>query len=224
MTNVNVHRSARRLSLAGSLACLALSASAAPAGAPATVLPPAALESFRPQDEAWAARLVPDETQATCIRTRNLPEGEEAAALLKREMDSVRFPTDGQLMGDWKRGEVIAQNGRGLQHSDAPNTTVGGNCYACHQIAPDEIGYGTLGPTLLGYGRLRGQSEFIQRYTWTKIYNAQAYVPCSIMPRFGTQAILGQQEIADLVALLLDPDSPVNAEPAGEPGAAAAGR
>lgn len=205
-----------KIDLSQCLAPVLLAACVAPAlaEAPPTRLPAAVLESFRPQDPAWAARLVPDETQATCIRTRNLPQEEEAATLLKREMDSVRFPADGKLMGDWKRGEAIAQNGRGLQHSDGPGTIVGGNCYACHQIAPKEVGYGTLGPTLLGYGRLRGQSEFIQRYTWTKIYNAQAYVPCSIMPRFGTQGILGEQDIADLVALLLDPDSPVNAEPA----------
>lgn len=210
--------------MATAIACLSWPVIMADAAEPSASLPAAVLESFRPQDENWAARLVPDETQATCIRSRNLPEGEEADALLKRETDSVRFPADGQLMGDWKRGEAIAQNGRGLQHSDAPDTVVGGNCYACHQIAPDEVGYGTLGPTLLGYGRLRGQSEFIQRYTWTKIYNAQAYVPCSIMPRFGTQGILGEQDIADLVALLLDPDSPVNAAPAGEADTTASGR
>ncbi|MFZ8965079.1 MAG: sulfur oxidation c-type cytochrome SoxX [Steroidobacteraceae bacterium] len=207
-----------KIDLSQCLALMVLAACAVPAlaEAPTTALPAAALESFRPQDPAWAARLVPDDTQATCIRSRNLPEGEEAAALLKRETDSVRFPADGKLLGDWRRGEAIAQNGRGLQHSDGPDTVVGGNCYACHQIAPDEIGYGTLGPSLLGYGRLRGQGEFIQRYTWTKIYNAQAYVPCSIMPRFGTQGILTEQDIKDLMALLLDPDSPVNAEPVAE--------
>ncbi len=219
MININTFRGVAGWFLASTVTCLALPLTVADAAEPSASLPPAALESFRPQDEAWAARLVPDQTQATCIRTRNLPEGEEAAALLKRATDSVRFPADGQLMGDWKRGEALAQNGRGLQHSDAPDTRNGGNCYACHQMAPEEIGYGTLGPTLLGYGRLRGQSEFIQRYTWTKIYNAQAYVPCSIMPRFGTQGILGEQDIADLVALLLDPESPVNAEPAGDAGA-----
>ncbi|MFZ9060958.1 MAG: sulfur oxidation c-type cytochrome SoxX, partial [Steroidobacteraceae bacterium] len=121
-----------KIDLSQCLALMVLAACAVPALAevPTANLPAAALESFRPQDPAWAARLVPADTQATCIRSRNLPEGEEAAALLKRETDSVRFPADGKLLGVWRRGEAIAQNGRGLQHSDAPGTVVGGNCYA----------------------------------------------------------------------------------------------
>jgi sulfur-oxidizing protein SoxX len=62
----------------------------------------------------------------------------------------------------------------------------------------------------LGFGKLRGNSEAIQRYTYGKIWNAQAYSACSNMPRFGHNGILTEAQIKDLTALLLDPASPVN--------------
>ena len=43
-----------------------------------------------------------------------------------------------------------------------------------------------------------------------KIYNAQAFTACSNMPRFGHNGILTEQQMKDVTALLLDPDSPVN--------------
>jgi sulfur-oxidizing protein SoxB len=46
--------------------------------------------------------------------------------------------------------------------------------------------------------------------TYGKVYNAQAYKACSNMPRFGHNGILTEQQIKDLVALLMDPASPVN--------------
>jgi sulfur-oxidizing protein SoxX len=121
----------------------------------------------------------------------------------------LKYPTSG-LIGDWKSGEKIAQSGVGLQFSDKPGTVPGGNCYACHQIAKAEIAHGTIGPSLLGYGKARGNSEAMQKYTYGKIYNAQAYMPCSLMPRFGHKGILNEQQLKDLTALLLDPASPVN--------------
>jgi len=48
------------------------------------------------------------------------------------------------------------------------------------------------------------------RYTYGKIYNAEAYAACSNMPRFGHNKILTPEQISDVVALLLDPASPVN--------------
>ena len=44
----------------------------------------------------------------------------------------------------------------------------------------------------------------------TKIYNAKAFNLCSTMPRFGHSGTLTEKQIKDLVALLLDPNSPVN--------------
>ena len=123
---------------------------------------------------------------------------------------SVKYPADGKYLGDWKRGEAVAQNGRGLQFSDAANTVAGGNCYACHQIDKAEIAYGNIGPSLTGYGKLRGQTDATVKYTWARIWNSHSFNACANMPRFGDAGILTEAQIKDVMALLLDPASPVN--------------
>jgi L-cysteine S-thiosulfotransferase len=35
-------------------------------------------------------------------------------------------------------------------------------------------------------------------------------VPCSNMPRFGSNKVLDEQQIKDVMAYLFDPESPVN--------------
>ena len=52
--------------------------------------------------------------------------------------------------------------------------------------------------------------EIVQRYTFGKIYNSEAFAACTNMPRFGHKGILSEQQIKDVTALLLDPASPVN--------------
>jgi sulfur-oxidizing protein SoxX len=47
-------------------------------------------------------------------------------------------------------------------------------------------------------------------YTWGRIWNSKAYNACSNMPRAGHMGILNAHQVRDLVALLLDPKSPVN--------------
>ena len=125
-------------------------------------------------------------------------------------MKNIRQPADGKYLGNWKEGEKIAQNGRGMQSSDAVGGVNGGNCYACHQISKQEISFGNIGPSLYNYGKIRGSSEEMLKYTWGKIYNAQAYTACSNMPRFGHNGILTEVQLKDVMALLLDPASPVN--------------
>jgi sulfur-oxidizing protein SoxX len=168
--------------------------------------------SFRERGQARLDRLDQDELQQACSR---LPDdgpvpAELSARLMAAEGAAIKYPADGNLMGDWKRGEAVAQSGVGMQYSDDPGKPAGGNCYACHELSKSEVSYGTLGPSLRNYGKYRGQSVEIQRYTYGKIYNPQAYAACSIMPRFGHRGILGEAQIKDLVALLLDPASPVN--------------
>ena len=124
-------------------------------------------------------------------------------------MKTIAFP-QGTLMGDWKRGEAIAQSGRGLTWNDKPGDAAGGSCYNCHQLSPKEFSYGTIGPSLRGFGSTRGASAEVQRYVFGKIYNAKAYNLCSQMPRFGVSGTLSAEQIKDLVGLLLDPASPVN--------------
>ena len=67
-----------------------------------------------------------------------------------------------------------------------------------------------IGPSLKGYGKLRGNSEAVVKYTWGKIWNTHAYNACSQMPRFGHMGILDETQIRHVMALLLDPKSPVN--------------
>ena len=166
---------------------------------------------FKANGQAGMDRLDQDDVQRICD---GQPDSEarsaERAALEKKELDAVKYPADGKLLGSYAAGEKIAQTGVGFQWSDKPGAPAGGNCYACHQISKQEISFGTLGPSLYQYGKLRGDSEAILRYTWAKIYNAKAYNACSNMPRFGHKGILTEQQIKDVMALLLDPASPVN--------------
>ena len=167
--------------------------------------------SFKERGQAKLDRLNQDSPQAQCSISDDTVLSKEAlAALEKAQFDLIKYPADGKLLGDWREGEKIAQTGVGKQFSDNPATPAGGNCYACHQMSPQEISYGTIGPSLLGFGKLRGNSEAIQKYTYGKIYNPQAYTACSNMPRFGHNSILTENQLKDVTALLLDPNSPVN--------------
>lgn len=151
-----------------------------------------------------------DEVQKICSEYPVERTEEMTTRILESQMKSVKFPADGQYLGDWKKGEQIAQNGRGMQSSDPVGGVNGGNCYACHNITKSEISYGNIGPSLYNYAKLRGASDEVIKYTWAKIYNPQAYTDCSSMPRFGHSGILDEQQIKDVMALLLDPASPVN--------------
>ncbi len=135
---------------------------------------------------------------------------DEFAAIRDGQLKTVKYPMKGEYLGDWKEGLKIAGNAKGGQYSDSIGSENGGNCYGCHQLNKEEIAYGTLGPSLYQYGKLRGSSEDIYKYTWAKIYNAQAFVACSNMPRFGHAGILSEQQIKHVMALLLSTDSPVN--------------
>jgi len=169
-------------------------------------------ETFTHGNRQMAARVErQDEVQALCSLYRNEPPKEIAARIEQSQLATLRYPASGRLMGDWRRGEKIAQDGYGLRFTDPDTKRLnGGNCYNCHQIAPREISFGTIGPSLVRFGRLRGEGEPVQKYVYGKIYNAEAFAACSNMPRFGHNGVLTEEQITHLVALLLDPDSPVN--------------
>ena len=97
-----------------------------------------------------------------------------------------------------------------MQFSDAPGTVAGGNCYACHQLAKAEVSYGTVGPGLYNYGKIRNYGAAETKAAYEKIYNPHVAYPCSLMPRFGANKVLTIEQIKDAVALLMSPDSPVN--------------
>ena len=167
--------------------------------------------SFRANGQAGLDRLDQDETQRLCTQYANKPLPRDVAEMIEKlNTASIKWPADGKWLGDWKNGERIAQEGRGKQFSDDPKGPVGGNCYACHQLTPQEVSYGTIGPSLYRFATLRGFNDATRKYAYGKIWNADAYSACSNMPRFGHSQILSEQQIKDLVALLTDPDSPVN--------------
>ncbi|MFN3566018.1 MAG: sulfur oxidation c-type cytochrome SoxX [Burkholderiaceae bacterium] len=166
--------------------------------------------SFKDRGIAKVDRLNQTELQRICSETNNHPPKDVRERLEKAALASVKYPTDGKWLGDYKSGEKIAQTGRGLQWNDKAGDPAGGNCYACHQLSKAEISFGNIGPSLYNYGKLRGNTEQTLRYTWAKIWNAHSFNACSAMPRFGDAGILTEAQIKDVMALLLDPASPVN--------------
>ncbi len=169
--------------------------------------------SFSERGIAKKERINQDAVNEACSRSEyaSTPlSGEMVRKLEAAEAATIKYPSDGKFFGDWKAGERLAQSGVGSTYSDKAGTPNGGNCYNCHQISKEEISHGTLGPSLYNYGKLRGDSEAVVKYTWGKIYNAKAFNACTNMPRFGHQGILTESQMKDLMALLLDPNSPVN--------------
>lgn len=166
--------------------------------------------SFSRTSEEWRKRIVVDETQRICTEQRNQVSAAQAEAIQKREVKNIVYPKDGKFLGDWKKGFQVANVGTGGQFSDKPGGRVGGNCYACHEMAPSEVSFGTLGPSLKGYGKIKEYSQEAMKEAWAKIYNSQAVFACSNMPRFGSKHILSEEQIKDVMAYLFDKDSPVN--------------
>ena len=176
--------------------------------------------SFQPNGIATLDYLVQDESSRLCsaadVAGKPLDE-KTAKAIEEAALKTIKMPSDGKFLGDWKKGEALAQSGRGLTWTDTATTVNGGNCYNCHQMDKKEISFGNLGPSLYNYGKMRGVTDPdsaaakpIVEYTWGKLWNSRAYNACSQMPRAGHKGILSEQNLKDIMALLLDPQSPVN--------------
>jgi len=166
--------------------------------------------SFKTRGQATIDRLSQDDAQALCSKHAGELPKDVSDGIEKAQQATLRYPGSGKLMGDWRQGERIAQSGVGKQFTDDPTRPAGGSCYNCHQLSKNELSFGTIGPSLYQFGKLRGNGEAIQKYAYGKIYNAEAFAACSSMPRFGHNGVLTEEQITHLVALLLDPDSPVN--------------
>ncbi len=176
--------------------------------------------SFRDEGMVKASVLNADETNRLCsaadVAGQPLDE-KTARALEAANFQRIKWPSDGKFLGDWQEGEKIAQSGRGMTWTDTAGAANGGNCYNCHQMSKEEISFGTIGPSLYNYGKLRGvidpaspEAKPMLEYTWGKIWNSKAYNACSNMPRAGHSGILTEGQVRDIVGLLLDPKSPVN--------------
>ncbi len=174
--------------------------------------------SFRERGIAKLDRLDQDLGQKACSSAEPPPEA-MAKRIEAESLASIKWPTGGQYIGDWRQGEKLAQSGRGMTWSDKSTDpqSNGAQCYNCHQISKEEISFGTIGPSLYNYGKLRGvkdvtdpASAAIVQYTWGKLWNSKAYAACSNMPRFGHAKLLDETQLRHVMALLLDPKSPVN--------------
>ncbi len=159
-------------------------------------------------------RLEQDRSQQICskIGDEKLSQA-EAAEIVKLARASIKYPASGKLVGDWKNGDRLAHNGAGdhiRNGKEESRKENGALCQNCHALAPGEINVGNVGPSLTGYGKQRGNSEAIAKYTYEKIYNAWVYFPCSNMPRLGATEHLTPEQIVDVVAFLIDPQSPIN--------------
>jgi sulfur-oxidizing protein SoxX len=174
--------------------------------------------SFRDQGIAKVDRLDQDAGQKACSSDQP-PSLDAAIEIQDAALASVKWPASGQYFGDWKEGEKLAQNGRGMTWTDksADPTGNGGSCYNCHQISKAELSYGTIGPSLYNYGKSKGvvnlsdpKSAPVVQNTWAKLWNSKSSVACSNMPRFGHSGLLNEEQLRHLMALLLDPKSPVN--------------
>ena len=175
--------------------------------------------SFTSKGIADVDRLNQDEAQSACS-SEEAPSDEVATRILKDAQDTVVYPADGKYLGDWRKGEELAQNGRGMTWTDksAEPAANGAGCYNCHQLSAAEVSHGTIGPSLRHYARNHGATDLASPqgqaavvYTWGKLYNSWAAMPCSNMPRFGHNGMLAPEQMRHLMALLLDPTSPVNA-------------
>jgi sulfur-oxidizing protein SoxX len=176
--------------------------------------------SFSDKGIVKISRLDTDEANKLCSAAE--VAGKELDANVAKSIEAanlklVKWPTDGKFVGDWKEGEKLAQSGRGMTWTDLPTTLNGGNCYNCHQIDKKEVSFGTIGPSLYNYGKLRQvkdvndpASKAVLEFTWGKIWNSRAYSACSSMPRAGHSGIMTEAQVKHLVALLVDPKSPVN--------------
>jgi len=159
-------------------------------------------------------RLIQDYSNKICSAYKDKPSAELAKKIVEYNQTLIKYPAEGIKLGDWKVGEKLALSGYGMRVGDmkrdkASKKPNGGNCYACHALSPNEPAAGNLGPKLTGYGA-RGTSDAMMKYTYGKIYNAHATSACSGMPRFGVNGVLSTQQIADIMAFLMDSDSPVN--------------
>ena len=121
-----------------------------------------AIKTFHSKGIAKAERMKQDDSNRLCSEADVAGKSLDAAtakAIEEANLKAIQWPTDGNFMGDWKQGNKIAESGKGMTWKDKTTSNNGGNCYNCHQITKEQVSYGTLGPSLYNYGKLRGVSD-----------------------------------------------------------------
>jgi len=100
--------------------------------------------------------------------------------------EPARKALEGPLNGNAAKGKQIAQ------------ARDRGNCLACH-VMPGGSQPGTRGPDLSRFGSTgRGAAE-----AYAMVWDMRTVNPETLMPPFGTNEILTDQELRDVVAFLL---------------------
>lgn len=89
------------------------------------------------------------------------------------------------LNGDPKKGKELAMN------------TQKGNCWACHAL-PGDPQPGSGGPPLLNAGTV----GYTDAYLYQQIWDRRAANPDTVMPPYGANGVLSDQEIRDIAAFL----------------------
>lgn len=193
----------RKFVLTGALASLGLLIACQPAAQKAeeTKAEKKAEKKLSAKEKFKIALSNQDKWQKACSNPKQLvPEGIDIETFRKEMLATVKFPEGGVVGKNIARGEKLFGDPKKGGKSRR------GNCYACHCGDPQIIACGNIGPSLRGYGK-RGIDP---KQTYIRIYNAWAQNPCSVMPRLGYHGVLKPEEIADIVAYMHDPNSPLN--------------
>lgn len=181
------------MSRTASIACVALAigALAACAQAPATLPAPAASAS-QPAAAGQGRPATPARTPVAPAPSARVPDY-SAFPCLSYTLPCGKVPTrrpvakalEGTLNGDVDRGRRVAF---------ARNK---GNCLACH-VMKGGAQPGTRGPDLSQYG----SSGLTDAEAYAVVYDMRSRIADTLMPPFGTNEILDDQEIRDVVAFL----------------------
>ncbi len=136
-------------------------------------------------------------------------EGSYSLKELVEEAKKKLVYPKGNLVGDWKRGEELVLSK--TQYKFLYGRSGGdrrGNCYACHCGDPRIIACGNIGPSLRNYANRSPEPRDLYEF----MYNPWIKKPCAFMPRYGHHGIYTPEEIAHILAYLLDRESPINRE------------
>ena len=112
--------------------------------------------SFREKGQAKLDRLEQDEMQKVCTEyAPKLPPKDAMAKIEKANLATIKWPADGKYLGDWQQWREDRAGGARHAVLRRPEGSGGWrNCYACHQLAPQELSYGTIGPSLYQFAKI----------------------------------------------------------------------
>ena len=177
--------------------------------------------SFRDQGIAKVDRLQQDAGQRACSSAERRPRRRRGQAHRERDRwPRSRCPPAARYLGDWREGEKLAQNGRGMTWTDASADTDGQRRQLL-QLPPDRARPRSRSApsaractTTASCAACRDPADPaaapIVAVHLGQAVERQGLHACSSMPRFGHAGLLNEDAAADLMALLLDPKSPVN--------------